>query len=98
MEGVSAKWEGAVLALPGRERALYVDGAGVENVHLKECIVALLELADEHLSCTSLVICLPKAAPDLGEILHAMMYVGGQVVTRPPFPVAGEYILVGIGL
>jgi len=98
MDGQSADWDGAVLALPGRERALYVDGVGVENVHLKECLVALLELADEHLQCTSLVISLCKSSPDLGEVLHAMMYVGGAVVTRPPFPIAEDYILVGMNL
>jgi len=98
MEGQSADWDGAVIALPGRERALYVDGAGVENVHLKECIVALMELGDEHLQCTSLVISLRKSSPDLGEVLHAMMYVGGSVVTRPPFPIAEDYILVGMSL
>ncbi|KZT58864.1 hypothetical protein CALCODRAFT_494317 [Calocera cornea HHB12733] len=98
MDGQSADWDGAVLALPGRERALYVDGAGVENVHLKECIVALLELADEHLQCTSLVISLRKSSPDLGEVLHAIMYVGGVVVTRPPFPTSEDNILVGISL
>jgi len=98
VEGMSVRWDGAVLAVPGNDRGLYVDAGTVENVQLKECIVALLELADEHLHCTSLVIALSKSSPDLGDILHALMYVGGTVVSRPPFPVAKGYILVGISL
>ena len=61
-------------------------------------IVALLDLADERLECTALVLALEKASPVLGELLHSLMYVGGTVVTSPPFPVDPAYILVGMEL
>jgi Ornithine decarboxylase antizyme len=63
---------------------------------LLSSIVALLDLADEHLQCSALVIALEKASPALGGLLHALMYVGGTVVTKPDFPVHPAYILVGL--
>lgn len=59
-------------------------------------IVALLDLADEHLQCSALVIALEKASPTLSSLLHALMYVGGAVVTKPDFPVHPAYVLVGL--
>jgi len=59
-------------------------------------IVALLDLADEHLQCSALVIALEKASPALSSLLHALMYVGGTVVTKPDFPVDPAYVLVGL--
>ena len=61
-------------------------------------IVALLDLASEQLECSGLVLALEKASPLLGELLHSLMYVGGAVVTAPPFPVNPAYILVGLEL
>ena len=59
-------------------------------------IVALLELADEHLHCSALVIVLNKSFIGLNDLLHSLMYVGGSVVTKPPFQVNPAYILVGL--
>ena len=59
-------------------------------------VVALLDLASEQLECGALVIALARTSPVLGELLHALMYVGGQVVTAPPFPVNPNYVLVGM--
>ena len=59
-------------------------------------IVALLDLADEHLQCQALVIALERNSPSLGDLLHALMYVGGTVVTKPPFPVDDAFVLVGV--
>ncbi len=59
-------------------------------------IVALLDLADERLECTALVLALEKSSPLLSDLLHAFMYVGGTVVTTPPFPVDPAYVLVGM--
>jgi hypothetical protein len=63
---------------------------------LSVSIVALLDLADEHLQCSALVIALEKASPTLSSLLHALMYVGGAVVTKPDFPVHPAYVLVGL--
>ena len=60
--------------------------------------MALLDLADEQLECTALVLALEKASPDLGELLHSLMYVGGTVVTAPPYPVNPAFVLVGMEL
>lgn len=59
-------------------------------------IVALLDLADEQLDCAALVIALEKSAEGLGDLLHSLMYVGGSVVTKPPFYVDSAYVLVGL--
>jgi hypothetical protein len=61
-------------------------------------IVALLDLADEQLECTALVITLERSSPALGGLLHALMYVGGTVVTKPPFEVDPAFVLVGLEL
>ena len=60
--------------------------------------MALLDLADERLECSALVLALEKSSPVLGDLLHALMYVGGNVVTSPPFPVDPGYVLVGLEL
>ncbi|THH00154.1 hypothetical protein EW026_g2340 [Hermanssonia centrifuga] len=82
--------------LPGKAKTLYVDGKSAADVNLRESIVALLDLADERLECTALVLALEKSSPVLGELLHSLMYVGGTVVTAPPFPVDSAYVLVGM--
>lgn len=62
----------------------------------RHSIVALLDLADESLGCNALVIALERSSPDLSNLLHSLMYVGGTVVTKPPFPVASAFVLVGL--
>jgi hypothetical protein len=59
-------------------------------------IVALLDLADESLECSALVIVLERSSPSLGKLLHSLMYVGGTVVTKPPFEVDPAFVLVGL--
>jgi len=77
-------------------RTLYVDGKGLENVQLRESIVAMLDLAGEQLSCQALIVALDKSLPTLGMLLHSLMYVGGNVVTRAPFEIDPSFVLVGI--
>jgi len=55
-----------------------------------------LDLAGEQLDCVALVIALEKSARGLGDLLHSLMYVGGSVVTKPPFQVDPAYVLVGL--
>ncbi|KAG8920619.1 hypothetical protein FRC01_000666 [Tulasnella sp. 417] len=74
-------WEAFVLELPGKPKTL---------------IVALLDLADEHLGCSAFVIALEKQSPALAGLIHSLMYVSGQVVTRPPFEVDPKWVLVGM--
>jgi len=88
--------EGVVLELPGKPKTLYVDGKVTENIDLRESIVALLDLADEHLQCEALVLVLDRSHPLLSVLLHSLMYVGGTVVTRPPFKVDPGFVLVGL--
>jgi len=89
-------WEGVVLDLPGKPKTLYVNGRGAESVQLRESIVALLDLADEHLDCEAFVIALERASPSLAGLIHSLLYVSGTVVSRPPFEVDERYVLVGI--
>jgi len=89
-------FDGVVIELPGKPKTLYVDGKNAEAVSLRESIVALLDLADEQLQCSALVIALNKSSSALSELLHSLMYVGGNVVTKPPFQVDSAYLLVGL--
>ncbi|KAJ4468193.1 ornithine decarboxylase antizyme-domain-containing protein [Lentinula aciculospora] len=93
---MGSAFNGMVLELPGKPRTLYVDAKSAESVSLRESIVALLDLADDQLECSALVIVLERSSPSLGEILHSLMYVGGSVVTKPPFPVDNAFVLVGL--
>jgi len=94
--GMGTSFDGVVLELPGEPKTFYVDGRSAEVVYVRESIVALLDLADEHLQCSALVIALEKDSPALSGLLHALMYVGGTVVTKPAFPVHPAYILFGL--
>jgi hypothetical protein len=64
--------------------------------HLFSSIVALLDLADDTLGCSALIIVLERTSPVLGELLHSLMYVGGTVVTKPLFKVDPAFVLVGL--
>ncbi|KAF5385885.1 hypothetical protein D9615_002470 [Tricholomella constricta] len=93
---MGASFDGVVLELPGKPKTLYVDGKSAESVSLRESIVALLDLADERLECSALVIVLERASPNLGALLHSLMYVGGTVVTKPVYQVDPAFVLVGL--
>ncbi|KAJ3756255.1 ornithine decarboxylase antizyme-domain-containing protein [Lentinula raphanica] len=93
---MGSAFNGMVLELPGKPKTLYVDAKSAESVSLRESIVALLDLADVQLECSALVIVLERSSPALGELLHSLMYVGGSVVTKPPFPVDSAFVLVGL--
>lgn len=94
-------------------------GAFKQYDRVRETIVALLDLASEHLDCNALVMVLDRGAvsdlnpaygngksggangavggkQEFSELLHSLMYVGGSVVTKPPFPVNPRFVLVGI--
>ncbi|KAI6040269.1 ornithine decarboxylase antizyme-domain-containing protein, partial [Pisolithus marmoratus] len=95
---MGTSFDGVVLELPGKSKTLYVDGKNAPAVRSpgKVFVVALLDLADEQLQCSSLVIVLDKSCSGISELLHSLMYVGGSVVTKPPFQVNPAYILVGL--
>lgn len=93
---MDASFEGMVLDLPDHAKTLYVDAKSAHAVSLRESVVALLDLADEHLECSALVLVLERSSPLLGQLLHSLMYVGGTVMTKPPFPVDPTFVLVGM--
>jgi len=93
---LGADFEGVVLEMPGSPKTLYVDGKSAESVSLRESIVALLDLADERLECTLLIIVLERSSVNLGKILHSLLYVGGTVITKPLFEVDPAFVLVGL--
>ncbi|KAG6897404.1 hypothetical protein C0992_001911 [Termitomyces sp. T32_za158] len=70
---MGAAFDGVVLELPGKPKTLYVDGKSAESVSFRESIVALLDLADERLGCSALVIVLERASPNLGALLHSLI-------------------------
>lgn len=48
---------------------MYVVGGGYEDVNMRESVCGVLELAEESLECTGVVMCLEKNSSDLGESL-----------------------------
>lgn len=87
-----------------------LNGSVLYGDRIREMIVALLDLASEHLECDAVVMVLDRGVSasngsgrgsqqqqkEFGEFLHSLMYVGGSVVTRPPFPIEPRFVLVGI--
>lgn len=106
VQGEGTTFDGFVLDLPRGFggvnpksticRTLYVDGKGADTVQLRESLVAMLDLADEHLSCKAVIIALEKSNPALSGLVHALMYVGGSYVTESVLEVDSGYVLVGI--
>lgn len=105
---VTSPFHGLVLHLPRQPRTFYVRAEtaymhdrSASFLYSQTCtqlssIVALLDVASEQLKCSALMIVLQRSSPDLGDILHSLMYVGGTVVTSPPFQVNPGFVLVGI--
>jgi len=106
VSGEGAIFDGFVLDLPQKIgggnpkaallRTLFVDGKDADIVQLRESLVAMLDLADEHLSCKAVVIALHKSNPAFGNIVHSLMYAGGTFVTQPPFEANPSFTLIGI--
>jgi Ornithine decarboxylase antizyme len=106
VQGEGATFDGFVLDLPhgfsginpkaAVTRTLFVDGKGADTVKLRESLVAMLDLADEHLFCKSVIIALEKSTPTLSGLLHSLMYAGGSFVTQPVLEVDPAFVLVGI--
>lgn len=91
-------WSGAVLDNPAMgTRTLYVSGGSYDDVNLRESVCGVLEKAEEELGCTGVVMCLEKNTPDLGDLLHSLMYVGGTI-SNGPFTPQPAFILVGLDL
>ena len=73
---------------------------------MRESLTALLDLAADSLEATSLVLVLDKDDRDperMNELLHSLMYVGGQVIKQGALPGGWEWdptrwVLVGIEL
>jgi len=106
VQGEGTTFDGFVLDLPRGfsgvnpratiTRTLYVDGKGADTVQLRESLVAMLDLADEHLSCKAVIIALEKSNPALSSLVHSLMYAGGSYVTQPVLEVDPAFVLVGI--
>jgi len=62
----------------------------------KECVVAVMELAEEVLECSNLVVCLEKSRNDLTSLLRAFMFVGFEIVHPSVYNFGETYVLVGI--
>jgi hypothetical protein len=71
-------------------------GTPNNSIFFLHSVVALLDLADEHFTCSALVIALPRKTNGLDQLIHSLMYVGGQIVTHPPFKASSNYVLIGM--
>ncbi|ORX40469.1 ornithine decarboxylase antizyme-domain-containing protein [Kockovaella imperatae] len=93
---------------PSRMRGTSPDDDLAESqaLDIRESLTALLDLASDSLDAKNLILVLDKSDRDLGgldELLHSLMFVGGQVV-RPGLLEGGwdwdsnRWVLVGIEL
>jgi hypothetical protein len=99
----------AVLHVPALQtKTLYVSPKELEGLD-STTLVELLEIADEDLGCSGVVICLERKSNGaknadhdmLAETLHALMYVGGSIVAPDSGLVkydSDKFILVGLDL
>jgi hypothetical protein len=98
---IVSSWQGATLDNPAMgTRTLYVAVGGARafnDVNLRESVCGVLDKAEEDLACTGVVICLEKSAPELGDLIHQLLYVGGTI-TNQPFAAKSEYVLVALDL
>jgi hypothetical protein len=63
-----AAWQGSVIEnAKAGTRTLYVVGGSDEEINLRESVCGVLELAEEDLGCTGVVMVLEKDSPDLGK-------------------------------
>lgn len=76
--GSGNQWRG-VLPFDARDTLLIEKTAWDSAQHLREDLVALLELGEE-LDVSNLVVMLPKGVDGLTELIHSFMYVGGSLV------------------
>lgn len=61
-------WKGAVLENPAMgTRTLYVEGGSYEEVNMRESVCGVLELAEEQLGCTGVVMVLEKNSAEISE-------------------------------
>ncbi|KAJ3416497.1 hypothetical protein HDV05_001234 [Chytridiales sp. JEL 0842] len=60
----------------------------------KESIVAVLDLADDVLKCSNIVICLEKNRKDLASILRSFLFVGFEMVHPSVYNVGHKYVMV----
>ena len=63
------------------------------------CLSFVME-SEAPLACVDRVVGVAFEGHSVGvgwsTVLHSLMYVGASVVTKPPFPVDENYVLVGI--
>ncbi|KAJ3219265.1 Ornithine decarboxylase antizyme 1 [Dinochytrium kinnereticum] len=78
------------LKVPNSDCDLVTSGFG-----FKESVAAVLELAEEVLDCSNVVICLDKGRPDLAQILRAFLFVGFEIVHPSVYNFSSCYVLVG---
>lgn len=62
-----------------------------------------LDLAADSLGCHTVVFCLDKASPDLTELVHGLLFIGGTLVHAGSragwgWKVADNKVLVGMEL
>lgn len=61
----------------------------------RTCIMAILELAENHLSCEKVVVCLHKDSSEVADFVKALMYVGFELCHPKVFNQSSDYLLVG---
>lgn len=64
----------------------------------RTCIMAILELAENRLSCEKVVVCLHKDSSDAADFVKALMYVGFELCHSKVFNQSSDYLLVGYAI
>ncbi|KAG0006818.1 hypothetical protein BGZ80_005128 [Entomortierella chlamydospora] len=81
------------------EGALFLRGDGWDDMDIRESVVAALDLAEEHLGCHSIHLCLEKSNPDLAKLVRTLLYAGFEMVHPDVLTNADpKYLVLGMDL
>ncbi|KAJ1917158.1 hypothetical protein H4219_003348 [Mycoemilia scoparia] len=85
-------WHGFIM---DNQLFIYIPNFEGNDRAFRDCSLALMELAEEALQCTNLVVCMPKALSSTIELVRAFMYTGFEMVSPSVTRHNPNYILVG---
>ncbi|KAI9355436.1 acyl-CoA N-acyltransferase [Zopfochytrium polystomum] len=66
-----------------------------QSLGFKESVAVTLELAENVLNCSTVIVCLDKARADLSHLVRSFLFVGFELVHPSVFGVGDHLVLVG---
>ncbi|KAJ1960002.1 hypothetical protein H4R35_007585 [Dimargaris xerosporica] len=70
----------------------------LSDSEFRTSLLAILELAEDHLGCSSVVMCLARSQPHSADLVRAFMYTGFEMVHPSVYGHSSKFVLVGYEL